>query len=141
VCSELLEHLDEPAPALCRIAAALRPGGTIVVTVPSGKVFPTERAVGHVEHPEPEALRAWCTLADLEPVELRQWGWPGYLMLKRAANVNPERAMAAFGSGSYSWPKRTANDLAYFAVGLGSLRNHARGPQTILVARRRALMP
>ncbi len=137
VCSELLEHLDDPERALVRIVRALRPGGTIVVTVPAGQVFATERAVGHVDHPTPDALRSWCATAGLDVVELRRWGWPGYLWLKKAANVDPERSMAAFGSGRYSWLKRRANDAAFLVAGLGSRRDDPRGPQTLLVARRR----
>jgi ubiquinone/menaquinone biosynthesis C-methylase UbiE len=138
ICSELLEHLDEPRAALVRIARSLKPGGTIVVTVPHGKVFATERAVGHVRHPTRAMLRAWFAAADLDVVESRQWGWPGYLALKYAANVDAERALSAFGSGRYPWPVRRANDLAYALVGVGSLPDSARGPQTVIVGHRRA---
>jgi len=137
VCSELLEHLDEPETALARIAASLEPGGTIVVTVPNGKVFATERAVGHVRHPSLAMLHAWFDSAALDVVEARRWGWPGYLALKYAANIDAERALTAFGSGAYSWPKRRANDLAYAVVRAGSLPDHARGPQAVVVGRRR----
>jgi SAM-dependent methyltransferase len=139
VCSELLEHLDEPEAALVHIAGSLKPGATIVVTVPNGKVFATERAVGHVAHPTPATLRGWFDSAGLDVLEARRWGWPGYLMLKYAANIDADRAMEAFGSGRYSWPIRRANDIAYAAVGLGSLPDSPRGPQTVMVGRRRAV--
>jgi SAM-dependent methyltransferase len=138
ICSELLEHLDEPETALASIAQSLKSGGTIVVTVPNGKVFATERHVGHVRHPTLELLRQWFAAADLEVVEVHQWGWPGYLALKHAANVDAERALRAFGSGRYSWPIRRANDLAYAMVRAGSFADHPRGPQTVIVGRRRA---
>lgn len=138
ICSELLEHLDEPETALARIARSLAPGGTIVVTVPNGKVFATERAVGHVRHPTLAMLHEWFEAADLEVVASRRWGWPGYLALKYAVNIDAKRALDAFGSGRYSWPIRRANDLAYAVVGLASLPDHARGPQTVIVGRRRA---
>lgn len=138
ICSELLEHLDEPDIALAHIARSLAPGGTIIVTVPNGKVFATERAVGHVRHPTPATLRQWFDSADLDVVECRRWGFPGYLALKYAANVDAERALNALGSGGYSWPIRRANDLAYAMVRAGSLADHARGPQTVVVGRRKA---
>ena len=137
ICSELLEHLDRPDAALVRIARSLKPGGTIVVTVPNGKVFETEKAVGHVAHPTVAALRGWFEAAGLDVLEARCWGWPGYLALKYAANVDADRALAALGSGRYSWPIRRANDLAYGIVGMGSLPDHARGPETVMVGRRR----
>jgi 2-polyprenyl-3-methyl-5-hydroxy-6-metoxy-1,4-benzoquinol methylase len=138
VCSELLEHLDEPETALVRIAASLAPTGTIVITVPNGKVFATERAIGHVRHPTLPMLHEWFAAADLEVVEAHRWGWPGYLALKYAANVDAERALSAFGSGRYSWPVRRANDLAYVLVRAGSFPDHHRGPQTVIVGRRRS---
>jgi SAM-dependent methyltransferase len=138
VCSELLEHLDDPASALKRIARSLNPGATIVVTVPNGKVFATERAVGHVRHPTLSMLRQWFDAAGLDVIEAQCWGWPGYLALKYAANVDPERALRAFGSGRYSWPVRRANDFAYAVVGVTSLPDFVRGPQTVIVGRRRS---
>jgi SAM-dependent methyltransferase len=137
ICSELLEHLDEPETALVRIASSLTPGGVIVVTVPNGKVFDTERAVGHVRHPTLATLVQWFDAAGIDIVESQRWGWPGYLALKYAANVDAERALSAFGSGGYSWPKKRANDIAYGVVRVASLPDHARGPQTVVVGRRR----
>jgi SAM-dependent methyltransferase len=137
ICSELLEHLDEPAKAMTRIGSLLTPGGTIVVTVPNGKVFATERAVGHVRHPTLAMLQQWLEAADIDVLEAQRWGWPGYLSLKYAANLDPNRALAAFGSGEYSWTKRRANDLAYAMVRAGSLPDHVHGPQTVVVGRRR----
>jgi 2-polyprenyl-3-methyl-5-hydroxy-6-metoxy-1,4-benzoquinol methylase len=138
ICSELLEHLDEPETALVRIASTLAPGGTIVVTVPNGKVFDTERAVGHVRHPTLPMLRQWFDAGGVDIVESQRWGWPGYLALKYAANVDAERALSAFGSGGYSWSKKRANDIAYGIVRAASLPDHARGPQTVIVGRRRS---
>ena len=108
------------------------------MTVPNGKVFATEQAVGHVRHPTPALLNEWFTAADLDVVEMQRWGWPGYLALKQAANVDPGRTLEAFGSGRYSWAVRRANDVAYGVVGLGSLPDHRRGPQTVIVGRRRS---
>ena len=53
VCSEVLEHLDAVArpAALRNLAAHLRPGGTLIVTVPSGSYVRLE--------PAWEIFRAW----------------------------------------------------------------------------------
>ena len=140
LCSELLEHLDEPEAALVRIARSLKPRGTIIVTVPNGKVFATERAVGHVRHPTLPMLHDWFDAAGLDVVEARRWGWPGYLALKYAANIDADRALEAFGSGRYSWPIKRANDVAYAMVGVGSFADRPNGPQTVIVGRRRAAL-
>ena len=89
VCSELLEHLDEPARRLPRNRAVLEAGRDIVVTVPNGKVFATERAVGHVAHPTLATAARWFDgRRPRRGCRARRWGWPGYLALKYAANVD-----------------------------------------------------
>jgi SAM-dependent methyltransferase/glycosyltransferase involved in cell wall biosynthesis len=67
VCSEVLEHVEEPGAVLEEIFRVLAPGGTLVVTVPLG-VLP------HPDHKRvfyPEALSALLDpLFECEPVEL-----------------------------------------------------------------------
>jgi SAM-dependent methyltransferase len=50
ICSEVLEHLDEPKRALRGIRAFLRPGGRLLVTVPGGPMTRFDRAIGHRKH-------------------------------------------------------------------------------------------
>jgi SAM-dependent methyltransferase len=136
VCSEVLEHLDEPAAAVENLGRATRPGGVVVVTVPHGRVFETERSFGHVGHPSMDDLDAWCAAAELTIEQRWCWGWPGYAALKRAANVKPEAAMSAFGSGEYSRAMQALNHAAYLATYASSLQSSPRGVQTVVVARK-----
>jgi SAM-dependent methyltransferase len=137
ICSELLEHLDEPDSAVRHVARMLAPAGTLIVTVPNGKVFATERAFGHVRHPTAQTLSSWFDRADLDVIELYRWGWPGYLAFKYAVNLKPSRALEV-GSGEYSLALRRFNDLAYVAARVTSVRDHRGGPQMVAVGRRRA---
>ena len=50
VCSEVLEHLDDPAPVLDAAARCLGPGGRLVVTVPGGPMTAFDRHLGHRGH-------------------------------------------------------------------------------------------
>ncbi|MCH7551404.1 MAG: class I SAM-dependent methyltransferase [Proteobacteria bacterium] len=50
VCSEVLEHLDDPTPALDAAARCLKPGGRLVVTVPGGPMTAFDRHIGHRRH-------------------------------------------------------------------------------------------
>ena len=50
VCSEVLEHVDDPAGLLAAAAACLRPGGRLVVTVPGGPMSAFDRHLGHRRH-------------------------------------------------------------------------------------------
>ena len=58
VCSEVLEHLDEPEQLLANVRPWLAPGCRLVVTVPGGPMSQFDRHIGHRRHYRPEDLRA-----------------------------------------------------------------------------------
>jgi SAM-dependent methyltransferase len=58
VCSEVLEHLDEPDRLLANVRAWLAPGCRLIVTVPGGPMSQFDRHIGHRKHYRPEELRA-----------------------------------------------------------------------------------
>lgn len=137
VCSEVLEHLDDPATAVEHLAGSVRQGGVVVITVPHGPVFATERAVGHVKHPSVDELHGWLDAAGLDLVVSWCWGFPGYLALKWLANRNPEMAMDRLANGEYGTLTKAANHVAYAATTMTSLPDSARGVQSVVCARRR----
>jgi SAM-dependent methyltransferase len=57
VCSEVLEHLDDPGVLLKNSSKYLVPGGTLVVTVPGGPMSEFDRHIGHRRHYNPPTLR------------------------------------------------------------------------------------
>lgn len=67
LCTEVLEHLDDPQPALALLRALRRPGGTILVTVPDGAI---DDFAGHVHFWDEDALRD--LLAPSGEVEIRR---------------------------------------------------------------------
>jgi SAM-dependent methyltransferase len=58
VCSEVLEHLDDPVLFLKRVCGYLAPGSTLVVTVPGGPKSEFDRHIGHRQHFTPGMLRS-----------------------------------------------------------------------------------
>ncbi len=112
-CCEVIEHLADQPRALAHLAEMVAPGGHLLVTCPTGKVFATERHFGHVRHPTPQDLEQWGKDAGLRTVERYAWGYPGYLLLKRAVNIDPKMAMSQFGSGNYSTVKKLINHALY----------------------------
>src|SRR3954470_20531269 len=50
VCSEVLEHLDDPVLCLRNARACLAPGATLVITVPAGPMSAFDKHIGHRAH-------------------------------------------------------------------------------------------
>jgi SAM-dependent methyltransferase len=50
VCSEVLEHVDEPGVLLQNALPYVKPGGRVVITVPGGPMSAFDRAIGHRRH-------------------------------------------------------------------------------------------
>lgn len=50
VCSEVLEHVDEPEALLGAVRPYLAPGCVLIVTVPSGPMSAFDRHIGHRRH-------------------------------------------------------------------------------------------
>jgi SAM-dependent methyltransferase len=57
VCSEVLEHIDDPMLFLTHASEYITPGGTLIVTVPGGPMSQFDRHIGHRRHYSPESLR------------------------------------------------------------------------------------
>jgi len=58
VCSEVLEHVDDPEVLLRNAAAYLRPDCRVVITVPGGPMSALDRYIGHRTHYTPATLRS-----------------------------------------------------------------------------------
>jgi SAM-dependent methyltransferase len=69
----VLEHIDDDAEALRRMAALTRPGGRVVIWVPGYQQLYGEfdRAVGHVRRYTPATLRDAFERAGLEPLAVK----------------------------------------------------------------------
>ena len=50
VCSEVLEHVDDPVAFLKRARDYLAPGARLIVTVPGGPMSAFDRHIGHRQH-------------------------------------------------------------------------------------------
>jgi len=76
VCSEVLEHLDDPAAALRNVRPLFAPGCRLVITVPSGPMSAFDRHIGHRGHFTRRRLDDTLRAAGLEVAELNGAGFP-----------------------------------------------------------------
>ncbi len=78
VCSEVLEHVDDPAALLRGAQPYLAPGCRIVITVPGGPMSAFDRHIGHRRHFDRAALAEVVVAAGLQPESVRAAGFPSF---------------------------------------------------------------
>jgi SAM-dependent methyltransferase len=114
-CTEVVEHLDKRKEAFGHLASMIKPGGALVVTCPTGKVYATEKHFGHTTHPDVEELRDLGRQAGLVLDTCVNWGFPVYRMTKWLTNLNPEFALKNFAVETYGAMQVLVSDALYFA--------------------------
>jgi len=137
VCSEVLEHVDDPVRLLRTATRCLAPGGLLVVTVPGGPRTAFDRYIGHRRHFEPAALRAVLEAADLEVDHVTGTGFPFFNLYKVVVLLRGKSLVQAASSTATPSMLATAA-MRVFAVVLTPGRNSSRfGWQLVARARRR----
>jgi SAM-dependent methyltransferase len=131
VCSEVLEHVTDDRRALSHLVDMT--GRYLMLTVPTGPLYPLEAGFGHLRHYERESFCRWVESHGLVVERAEQWGFPWMTAFKRAANLRPKATMAEFGAGAWSWPKKA---FGAALTALFFLNTFKRGPQLLVLARR-----
>lgn len=132
VCSEVLEHVDDDKAALRHLAAMT--GKHLLITVPTGTLWPLEAGFGHLRHYQ---LQPFCREIESHGLKVERamaWGFPWMNLFKRAANLRPQATMDGFGAGAWSLPKKA---LGAALTGLFYFNLPRLGPQLVVVATRR----
>ncbi|NQV83711.1 MAG: class I SAM-dependent methyltransferase [Rhodospirillales bacterium] len=78
ICSEVLEHVDDPAAVLANIVPCLMPGGRLVVTVPGGPMSAFDKHLGHRRHYSKAELSALLEGAGLVVEVAAASGFPTF---------------------------------------------------------------
>ena len=132
VCSEVLEHVDDDEAALANLVAMT--GKHLVITVPTGTLWPLEAGFGHLRH---YAIEPFCRSIESHGLKVERaiaWGFPFMNLFKRAANLRPQATMDGFGAGEWSLPKKA---LGAALTGLFYFNLPKFGPQLVVLASRR----
>ena len=108
VCTELLEHLEDPAAALANARVLLAPGARIVITVPSGPMSAFDRFLGHVRHFTRESLGACILAGGLKPVSVRRAGFPFFNLYRLVVILRGNRLVQDVAQAQEGVPSRLA---------------------------------
>ncbi len=136
VCSEVLEHVDDPAALLRHASRMLAPGARVVVTVPGGPRTAFDRHIGHRRHFTPASLRSAIAASGLEVERVGGRGFPFFDLYKLVVMARGDKV--AVDVASSSPPSRLAEvTMGLFGHLLRPGRTSSRwGWQVVGVARR-----
>ena len=91
ICTEVLEHVDEPATLLRNVAPLIAPDGTLVVTVPGGPMSAFDKHLGHRRHFTKAALKAVLEEAGFEAKSVSAAGFPSFNLYRLTVLLRGEK--------------------------------------------------
>jgi SAM-dependent methyltransferase len=133
VCSEVLEHLDDPLTALRHARTCLAPGARLVVTVPAGPMSAFDRHIGHRGHFTHERLRALLTESGLQVASIHGAGFPFFNLYRMVVMARGRRLIQDASSGDMPVTARAAMQAFSWLFRLNAART-LRGWQLVAVA-------
>jgi SAM-dependent methyltransferase len=135
VCSEVLEHVDDPVTFLRNARGWLAPGCRIVVTVPGGPMSAFDRHIGHRRHFSPHDLEGVLSSAGLQVRLTAGAGFPFFNLYRSLVIARGDRLVQEATAGTEDLPKVIGAAMTIFRPLLSmSLPRSMWGWQTIGVA-------
>ena len=101
VCSEVLEHLEDPKALLANARSYLAPGCRLIVTVPGGPMSAFDRHIGHRQHFTAKSTRALLEHAGFVVERATRAGFPFFNLYRLIVLLRGERLVddVAHGAG------------------------------------------
>jgi SAM-dependent methyltransferase len=116
VCSEVLEHLDDPASMLRNVRALFAPGCRLVVTVPGGPMSAFDKHIGHRRHFDTRVLERTLRDAGLAVEELHGAGFPFFNAYRLAIVARGKKLIADTASGDSHLPLSVRAAMHMFSL-------------------------
>jgi SAM-dependent methyltransferase len=135
VCSEVLEHVDEPVALLQNARAYLAPGCRLVVTVPGGPMSAFDRHIGHRRHFSPDDAADVLRSAGYVVESARGVGFPFFNLYRLLVIAAGDRLIEPEGEPAAPGAARRLADRAFRALFRHNLGGRRLGFQSVAVAR------
>ncbi len=98
VCSELLEHVEDPVEVLRNVRPLFAPGAKLVVTVPSGPRSAFDLHIGHRRHFTADQLQAVLRHSGYEVERVDRAGFPFFNLYRCVVILRGKRLIQDAGS-------------------------------------------
>lgn len=137
VCTEVIEHVDQPSELLSAASDLMAPGAVLVITAPGGQMSAFDRHIGHRTHYTRDTLRDVIVEAGLEVEQVTSAGFPFFNLYRRLVIMRGDRLIDDVDSSSGADLPRSARAIMRgFDVAFRTNRADSRwGTQMVAVAR------
>jgi SAM-dependent methyltransferase len=139
VCSEIIEHVDDPVYFLQSLRKYLKPGGRLIVTVPGGPMSAFDRNIGHRKHFDAASITTALRSARFSVEKIQLAGFPFFNLYRLTVILRGRRLIDDVKAGtSHGGP----NALAILAMRAfrflfhGNVNNSPFGWQVVAFARK-----
>jgi SAM-dependent methyltransferase len=106
VCSEVLEHVEDPGALLANARSYLAPGCRLIVTVPGGPMSAFDRHIGHRRHFTAASMRALLERAGFVVERSMGAGFPFFNLYRLTVLLRGERLVDDVAQDAGQWPAR-----------------------------------
>jgi SAM-dependent methyltransferase len=106
VCSEVLEHVEDPEALLANVRSYLAPGCRLIVTVPGGPMSAFDRHIGHRRHFTAKSIRALLERAGFVFERSTRAGFPFFNLYRLIVLLRGERLVDDVAHGAGRRPAR-----------------------------------
>ena len=114
VCSEVLEHVDDPVAFLRQAQPYLAPGAQLIVTVPGGPMSAFDRVIGHRQHFTRDSIRKVVEAAGFETTRVCLAGFPFFNLYRLTVIARGEKLAEDVRAGQAG----TSSKLAAIVMGI-----------------------
>ena len=138
VCSEVLEHVDDPTSFLAAARKYLRPDAELIVTIPKGPMSAFDRHIGHRQHFDQARIAEILKRAGYSTERVYTIGFPFFNLYRLLVIAGGRRLTRDVESGSRGlaagWAGRFMQLFSYLFR--ANLRDSRFGWQIVVVARK-----
>jgi SAM-dependent methyltransferase len=118
VCSEVIEHVDDPVELCRRIKGFLKLGGRLIVTVPGGPKSAFDIHIGHRVHYDRASIKNVLVSAGFEVGQITSAGFPFFNLYRLIVILMGRRLIGNVGENTFPHSGNKITKIAMFVFGL-----------------------